>query len=110
MEMTPRQAVAAVRGRFPFPGYTDHSTAAYLNTAATVMRHLPKDSTILDFGCGQADKTAVLSLLGYRCTGYDDLGDEWYQRDGNRGRILDFARSTSVEYIVERPRPRIRPR
>ena len=105
VEMTPTQAVAAVRERFPFPGYTDHKTAAYLTTAATVMRYLPKDSTILDFGCGPADKTAVLSLLGYRCTGYDDLGDEWHQRNGNRGRVFDFARSTGVEYVMARPGP-----
>lgn len=105
VEVTPEQAISAVRARFPFPHYTDHNTGAYLNVASTVMRYIRRGSAILDFGCGPADKTAVLSLLGYRCTGYDDLMDEWYDRDGNRDRIVEFARSVGIDYLVARPGP-----
>lgn len=96
----PEQAIAAMRERFPFPGYTDYSTRAYRNVAETVQRYLPAGASILDVGCGPADKTAVLAYLGYACTGYDDLGDEWHGRDGSRERILDFARSAGIHYVV----------
>jgi SAM-dependent methyltransferase len=105
MEVTPRQAIEAMQATFPLPDYTGRSTHAYLTVATTIVRYVPRGSSILDFGCGPGDKTAVASLLGYRCTGYDELMDEWHQRNGNRDRILEFARSQGITYVIARPGP-----
>lgn len=93
--MTPQAAIHAVSAAFPFEGYMAPGLAsdgaAYLNIARTVQRYLPVGARILDVGCGPCDKTAILSLLGYRCAGYDDLQDEWHREQTNRARIDAFV-------------------
>lgn len=69
---------------------------AYLTIASTVKKHLSPGSKILDFGCGPCDKTAILQLLGYKCSGYDDLQDDWHKIPGNREKILQFISSQGI--------------
>ena len=57
-------------------------------------------SKILDLGCGPADKPAILQELGFNCTGYDDMSDEWHDIDNNKEKILNFAKESGVKYIV----------
>jgi SAM-dependent methyltransferase len=52
----------------------------------------------LDFGAGPCDKTAMLSRLGYDVTAFDDLGDYWYNFDGNRENILGYAAKAGIKY------------
>ena len=98
--MNPREAIEVVRGRFPFGGYIGpgvQTAGGHLNIANTVLRFLPPGSRILDFGCGPCDKTAVLQLLGYRCSGCDDLRDHWHLLPGNREKIAAFAQESSID-------------
>ncbi len=95
---TPEEAIRAVMGRFPFEGYMNPASGGYMNVARTVERHLPPGGSILDFGCGPCDKTAVLQLLGYDCSGYDDLQDEWHTEENKRETILAFAAEFGIDF------------
>jgi SAM-dependent methyltransferase len=101
--MTPEEAILEVVESFPFPGYMTSKAAspnAYLNIAHTVLRHVPVGGRILDFGCGPCDKTAVLQTLGFVCSGYDDLQDDWHNAPGNRDAILLFAEERGIEFVL----------
>jgi len=71
---------------------------AYLDIANTVLRYLQPGSKILDFGCGPHDKTSILQFLGFQCSGYDDLQDDWHKIPGNREKILSFAGECGIEF------------
>jgi len=71
-----------------------------LNVARTVLKWLQPGAKVLDFGAGPCDKTAVLALLGFECTSYDDLQDDWHQIGGNRDKILSFAEQVGIRYEV----------
>jgi len=100
MQMTYEQAMQHVVKRFPFDGYVAEGktrNSAYSTIASTVLRHLRPGSKILDFGCGPCDKTAVLQFLGYQCSGYDDLQDDWHKLPGNLQKILAFAQEAGID-------------
>lgn len=92
------EALAAVRGEFPFAGYMDATGESARNIAKIILSSLPTGSSVLDFGSGPCDKTAVLQKLGYRCTAIDDLGDDWHRLDDNRARILAFIRHAGIVF------------
>lgn len=95
------QAITRAVNEFPFPGYmTPNNTigSAYPHIAKTVLRYLKPDSSILDFGSGPCDKTAVLQFLGFHCSAYDDLQDDWHKMSGNREKILSFARQCNIDF------------
>src|ERR1700730_7018142 len=98
-EIELQQAWDRLVTRFPFPGYLDPLRSGTEDVARTVSRYLPAGSSVLDFGAGPADKTAVLAALGYACTAMDDLNDEWHVRGNARQMILDFAADMGVEFI-----------
>jgi 2-polyprenyl-3-methyl-5-hydroxy-6-metoxy-1,4-benzoquinol methylase len=95
-----REAWLEVARAFPFAGYMDHTRYSAENVARTVLRHLAPGSSILDFGAGPCDKTAVLSRLGFRCAAVDDFGDDWHRQDGNLERIRTFARDCGIDLQV----------
>ncbi|WP_207802600.1 class I SAM-dependent methyltransferase [Motiliproteus coralliicola] len=86
---------------FPFGGYMSASEEAYINVANSVRKYLPTGGRILDFGAGPCDKTAVLQRLGYQCTAFDDLSDDWHLEADNRDKILSFARQIGIEYVMD---------
>jgi SAM-dependent methyltransferase len=99
--MTPEEAIQLVIKRFPFEGYMMPGMAikgAYSNIANTVIRYLEPGSKILDFGCGPCDKTAIVQLLGFQCSGCDPLQDDWHTRPGNRDKILAFAKECAIDF------------
>lgn len=99
--MTPEEAIQLAIKRFPFQGYMTSGAevkGVYSNIANTVMRHLQPGSKILDFGCGPCDKTSILQFLGFQCSGYDDLQDNWHKIPGNREKILSFARECGIDF------------
>lgn len=100
MAMTDRvdAAIEAVRKRFPFQGYMDTQTGACRTVGETVQKYLPPGAAILDFGSGPCDKTAVAQELGYRCAACDDLSDDWHKAEGNKERILAFARGSGIDF------------
>src|ERR1017187_8677363 len=93
-------AIQSVQEAFPFPGYMEHTKYACANIAATVLRHVPIGSRVLDFGSGPCDKTATLSVLKYRCSAIDDLNDDWHLEPGARDKILSFASRMSIDLQI----------
>ena len=98
--ITPEAAVQQLHDEFPFRGYTDIKVDACLNIARTVVRYLPAGKKILDFGCGPCDKTAVLQFLGYHCSGYDDLKDDWHNLDNNKEKIISFVAKQGIDLHI----------
>ena len=96
--MNTEQAIQVVQNKFPFKGYMDTAEDVYRNIATTTRRYVKPGGKILDFGAGPADRTAVLQVLGFRCSAYDDLQDNWHKIEGNRDKILDFAREIGIDY------------
>jgi len=99
--MTIDEAIQRTIEEFPFQGYmTSAETAngAHSNISNTVLRYLRPGSAILDFGCGPCDKTAILQFLGFRCSAYDDLQDDWHKMPGNREKILSFANRCGIDF------------
>ena len=91
-------AIERVEGIFPFDGYIRRESRKYNVIAETVLRYLEPGSSILDFGCGPCDVTAVLQFLGFRCSSCDDLMDEWHGRSGNREKIKSFADKIGIDF------------
>jgi SAM-dependent methyltransferase len=93
-------ALNFVRDRFPFAGYVDSNERACVSIVGTIVRHLPpsRSAKILDLGCGPCEKTAVLSALGYQCSGYDDLQDDWHKIPENREAITNFAAAMGIDF------------
>lgn len=98
--MTVDEAIRRAVEEFPFEGYIlpEIAKGAYLNIANIALRYLQPGSTILDFGSGPCDKTAVLQFLGFHCSAYDDLQDYWHQIEGNREKILSFAKKCGIDF------------
>jgi SAM-dependent methyltransferase len=95
------EAAARAERAFPFPHFFEQRRLTCERTAMTALRWVPSGGTVLDFGAGAADKTAVLDELGYRCIAVDDLKDEWHQRNGHRDLILRFAEGRGIDYRLE---------
>ena len=99
--MTKEEALRRTVEKFPFKGYMraeEMVKGAYSSIADVALRYLQPGSAILDVGCGPCDKTAVLQFLGFQCSGYDDLQDDWHQIPGNREKILAFAQECGVVF------------
>lgn len=95
------RAWLAVNESFPFKGYIKAARKpGYFEMVRRVARWCSRDSKLLDFGAGPCDKTALFSLVGMKVTAFDNLQDAWHRLDGNRERILSFAKSVSIDYCV----------
>jgi SAM-dependent methyltransferase len=96
------RAWAELQRSFPFTGYIkDARRPSYFFLPQKLASYVPPPARILDFGAGPCDKTALFALQGYDVVAYDDLKDPWHMIDGNREKILGFARSYGVEYATE---------
>jgi SAM-dependent methyltransferase len=88
-----------VNAQFPFPGYIRAARKpSYVGLPRTAARWVRRPGTILDFGAGPCDKTAMFARLGFTVTAYDDLLDPWHLLGDNRQRILDFAAAAGIAY------------
>lgn len=90
-------AIHKLHEEFPFQGYTA-GEEIYTNISRTIQRHLNPGARILDFGCGPCDKTAIGQYLGYLCSGYDDLQDDWHKISGNQEKIVRFASDCGIDF------------
>ncbi len=98
------EAIEDIKRIFPFEGYMDNANESYKNIANSVLSCLKPGSKILDLGCGPADKPAILQKLGFECTGYDDMSDEWHNLNGNKNKIINFAKEAKVKLIISKER------
>lgn len=96
--MTVDEAIRRTIEEFPFEGYMLPEKGAYVHIANIALRHLKFGDSILDFGCGPCDKTAVLQFLGFHCSACDDLQDDWHKIPGNREKILSFANKCGIDF------------
>lgn len=88
-----------VKKEFPFPGYVDNVLSGLVdNIANTISKYLNPGAKILDFGSGPCDKTAIMQCLGYECSAFDDLLDDWHRRDDNFKKILEFAEKFNIDF------------
>jgi 2-polyprenyl-3-methyl-5-hydroxy-6-metoxy-1,4-benzoquinol methylase len=99
--MTIKDAINLTKAKFPFRDYITLAADAHVNIAKTVMRYLHQGDTLLDFGCGPCDKTAVLQLLGFKCYGYDDYQDAWHKIETHRKKILTFVKDLGINFISQ---------
>jgi SAM-dependent methyltransferase len=97
-KLSPDEAKLLVMRKFPFAGYMDRTYDSYANIARTALKYLARGDRILDFGSGPCDKTAVLQTLGFKCAAYDDLLDDWHKVEGNREKIIAFAKECGIEF------------
>ncbi len=95
------QAIEKVRDRYPFPEEFVLIEQGAQVVARTVSRYLEPGARILDFGSGGCSKTAVLQMLGYDCSAYDDLDDCWHREADNREKIVAFADEFGVNFHRE---------
>lgn len=95
------EAIRRTIKEFPFENYMRAEAGGkgqYSDTAQIAQRYLQPGNTILDFGCGPCDKTAILQLLGFQCSACDDLQDDWHKIPGNSERIQSFARQRGIDF------------
>ncbi len=98
LQMTIDEAIRRAKEEFPFKDYVESERDRCFGIAETALRYLPPDAKILDFGSGPCDKTAVLQFLGFRCSAYDDLMDDWHKVPGNREKILSFVKACGIDF------------
>lgn len=86
---------------FPFDNYINQARkSGYFDMVRKVEKWSGTDVDVLDFGAGPCDKTALFSKVGMKVTAFDTLNDSWVKKDNNRQKILDFASSFGVDYIL----------
>lgn len=96
--MTIEEAIKFVKEEYPFPEI--YSTARYTNIVTHAAKALSPGDKILDLGAGPCEIPSILSMLGYRCTAYDDFQDEWLTRNDGQKKVFDFAKKMNVEVVV----------
>ena len=90
-----------INREFPFSDYIRPARKeSYFEMPKAVAKRLANGDSILDFGAGPCDKTALLSLIGYVVTAFDDMGDDWYNFDDNRNKILNYATRAGIKYVL----------
>ena len=85
-----KSAFEHTRKHFPFKGYMSN-IEKYESQVDTVVKYLKPGGKILDFGCGPMDFNGILQSMGYLCTGYDDLSDEWHKIESNKIKIYNYV-------------------
>lgn len=96
--MNPKEAEEYVQRRFPFQGYMNVTVGLYSSISKTVQKYLKVGDKVLDFGSGPCDKTAVIQALGFKCSAYDDLLDDWHKLGNNRDKIIQFAKESKIDF------------
>jgi len=95
------EALSEVKAVFPFDHYiTDSSVRGLFAVVRELKNHLPEfhGRRLLDIGCGAMFKTAVFQKMGFRCFAVDDLSDPWHQRNDNKEKIREYARSVGITF------------
>ncbi|CAK8722810.1 Methyltransferase domain-containing protein [Candidatus Electrothrix laxa] len=89
-----------VKRQFPFPEYVNNTlqNGVVDNVSNTIIKYLPEGSKILDFGSGPCEKTAVIQFLGYECSAYDDLCDDWHREGDNLSKIIAFTEKIGIDF------------
>jgi 2-polyprenyl-3-methyl-5-hydroxy-6-metoxy-1,4-benzoquinol methylase len=96
-----KDAWREVNETFPFRGYVNPARrSGYEDMVKLVAKWAKPGATVLDFGAGPCDKTAMFSLSGFDVTAFDTLEDTWHVIDNNRNKILEFANRVGIDYLL----------
>lgn len=82
----------------PFEGFENHLDNGIKDLVDSISNHLNKGAKILDFGSGACLKTAVIQCMGYECSAYDDLGDDWHKKGDNVSKIINFTKKFNIDF------------
>ena len=104
MSLTIDQAIQHIQRTYPFKDHIAERNT-YLTVGQVVLRYLRPGSRVLDFGSGPCDRTALLSALGFDCTAYDDLADEWHKQQGVKEAIFAFAEQSGIDFRLANAGP-----
>jgi SAM-dependent methyltransferase len=93
----------SLKKEFPFENYIKSkfksvNKGSYYDAVRIATNYLDKGDKILDFGAGACDKTALLKFMGFECSAYDDLNDDWHKIDDNREKILNFTKNVGIDF------------
>lgn len=89
--------------KFPFSNYINPARkSGYFDMVRKIAKWAGTDAKVLDFGSGPCDKTALFSLVGMDVTAFDTLEDTWHTMEGNREKILDFAKNVGIDFRLPR--------
>lgn len=97
------EVMNSIERDFPFDGYIRGRYQPYETVYRAVSQYIRPGQSLLDFGSGPCDKTAVAQSLGVKCTACDDFSDAWYLRDDNINKIKTFASSRGIEIMEQLP-------
>ncbi len=87
--------------KFPFTGYIRPARkSGYFEMVRKVVKWSGLNAKVLDFGAGPCDKTAMFSLAGMEVMAFDNLQDAWHKLNGNKEKILAFAKSVGIDYYL----------
>jgi SAM-dependent methyltransferase len=106
-ELDLEAAISNLDQAFPIPGYVSLAREALSEVGAAVQRQLKPGAHVLDCGAGRCAKAALLQMLGFEVTAYDDLGDP-HLTDAHRDEIRRFAQAMGVQFVevsYNRPLP-----
>jgi SAM-dependent methyltransferase len=104
--MTFGEAVRFLSEHLPLHGYTrrewsetyvERHRPAYEHIISTIVDLVPAGGSILDYGAGLCDKTALAQLMGYRCAVVDDFNNPLYHEPAFRDSVFSFARRTGID-------------
>lgn len=97
--MKTHKCIQKVKEEFPFPYYVENTfSEAVEDIALTISKYISPGGRILDFGSGPCDKTAVIQCMGYNCSAFDDLADEWHRKDDNLEKIIAFSNRYKIDF------------
>ena len=95
------KAWETINREFPFSGYVNPGRkSGYEDMVKKVAKWTGTNVSVLDFGAGPCDKTAMFSSVGMDVTAFDTLQDAWHTLDDNRQKILDFAEKMGIKYSL----------
>lgn len=90
-----------INREFPFDGYIrEGRKSGYFDMVTRIAKWSGREVSVLDFGAGPCDKTAMFSKAGMKVTAFDTLQDAWHKLEGNRDKILQFAADAGIEYCL----------
>src|SRR5665648_588377 len=86
---------------FPFNNYIRNPRkVGYFFMVKKVAERSARNANVLDFGSGPCDKIALFLLVGMNVTAIDDMQDVWHKIEDNKKKILNFANTVGINYIV----------
>ncbi len=89
-----KTALQQAKKEYPFPEVFREQR--YENIINHIVKRIPAGAKVLDLGAGPCEIPAILSLMGYNCTAYDDFMDEWLTKNNGRQKVFDFAKKMNV--------------